>query len=145
MEGDLQELLSENAREIEFLDKDIEKKRVEAIDAERNLKAASTPAEVAAAKTALTLANIKLKDAKDNKKDFREGRDYFSSNGSIKNVGRNIEDLEEQKKDKAQEIKTENILRKQAYANSFIFPTRINKEAANKIRTEAKLDSGTKT
>ena len=168
-EADLQSLLVANAQEIENLDKTIEKKRQEAADAERRLNAArGTPGEAAAA-AELTTKNSELNFAKDNKKDFLEGRDYMNSGGGISNAGGNIDALEKQKKSDIQAIKTENAARAGSYANAIsgnIFSKTstlgratnrfikitvpgkggpANREAAHKIRMDVKLDSGTKT
>ena len=153
-EMDLQGLLSENAQVIETLDKDIEKKREEVNDAEKKFNAAKGTGGEAAARANLTSANGYLDLAKQNKTDFRNGNDYMLTNSagvtSIETgTGVNINTLEGQKKTQVQAIKTENVKRRQAYAKGIIKwglnDIRTDREAAHKIITEVKLDSGTKT
>ena len=166
-EADLQELLSKNAKEIETVDKLIEKKRQEASDAERKLKAASTPTEKSTAQTNLRNANNELEDAKNRKTDLREGRNhtdlygvtagttYNYATSAVTTAGGTIDNLEKQKRVDVQNITDENRDRFNKFAktiegNKFtkIFASRggkANREAAHKIRMEVKLDSGTKT
>ncbi len=172
-EGDLQALLAENAQKIETLDKTIEKKRQEVNDASSKLNAAKgTPGEGAARATLIT-ANGELDFAKQNKKDFHKGLDYMITDPTTgmtrieTGTGVSIDALEDQKKSQVQAIKTETAQRKQAYANKITrgnrwtksitsgltlgiwsgadLGSRADREAAAKIRSETKLDSGTKT
>jgi hypothetical protein len=159
-EANLQGLLGANAKEIDTLDKTIEKKRQEAADAERDFKAGTITKAQLQAKT------NELKNAKDNKTDFRKGNDYMTTDSSgvasiKKGTGVNIDTLERLKKDQTQDIKTENVSRREAYAKklegggnrawNFVFSggqyalKRGTNEAAHKVRMETKLDSGTKT
>ena len=108
----------------------------------------------------LTTATGELDFAKQNKKDFRSGKDYMMTNSAGATVvetgtGRNIDNLEEQKKNQARAIKTENRKRKLRYADTtdskfgrwknFALSAgassyKRSKEAANKIRIDAKAD-----
>lgn len=168
-EMDLQGLLSKNTKDIEGLDKLIEKKRQEADDASRKYNAVKdtkgpreTTAQTAArttAQTALQDANSNLDSIKQAKKDLREGRAYshtdvggtapLVSGASVGTTTRNINSLEKQQKIDAQAIKTENVERRQAYAKRIVKyggnGIRTDREAAHKIVMEVKLDSGTKT
>ncbi len=195
-EMNLQQLLSKNAQDIETLDKGIEKTRQDAVDANSKLNAASAKlnavkgtgtttngvyepsqkekdalAELEGASEAHAVANKAVEDAKTNKKNFREGKEYEIKNSkgetekkTVKDESGNIiniDNLEKVKKEQAQEIKTENVNRKVAYATklkgggnrAWNFVTsggqyalrRGANEAAHKIITEVKLDSGTKT
>src|SRR3989344_2134160 len=168
-EGDLQELLATNAREIESVDKLIEKKRQEAIDAKRQFDAGMiSPAK-------LKTYEAEAKDAKDrntalvNGKNFTDlaGTTHSYSTTAVTRDGSSIDELEKQKKIDVQAIKTETARRKRAFANRITTRNRWTKnitrwatlgitdgidlgskterEAAAKIRADAKLDSGTKT
>jgi len=159
-EMDLQGLLGANAHEIEAIDKLIEKKRQEAGDAERKLKAAKPGTETTAAKAVLKTANDDLDKAKESKKNFRTGKAYTDSTGTPKAaIGGNIDALEKQQKDQAQAIKSKNVQRNQQYAasqqtgwertKSFlltgdVYSKAASEEAAHSIIMETKLDSGEK-
>ncbi|MFA6257618.1 MAG: hypothetical protein WC671_01235 [Candidatus Paceibacterota bacterium] len=148
-EMDLQALLSTNAQEISTLDKTIEKKRQEAVDAERDFKAGTIT------QLELQTKTNALKNAKQDKTAFMKGESYMTLDSAgkayeRKGTGKNIDALEKLQKEQIQTIKTENVRRRQAYAQrivkfSFGNDRGFNKEAAHKIMTEVKLDSGTKT
>lgn len=149
-EQDLQSLLVENANVIKTLDEDIEKKREEIAVATSKLNAVrGTPAEPAA-QTALSDANTALRLSKENKKDFREGKDYMmeDSSGALtlnKGTGaKNFKALETQKKYQAQAIKVENARRTTAFANrqsNWRHWGAANREAKHKIIMESKIES----
>ncbi|MEK7081300.1 MAG: O-antigen polymerase [Patescibacteria group bacterium] len=164
-EMDLQGLLGENAQVIETLDKVIEKKRQEVNDAEKKFNAAKGTTGEGAARAALTTANGDLDFAKENKKDFRGGRNYMLTNSAgvstiETGTGTDIEALEGQKRAQAQAIKTENVRRNRQYAETeqtgwsrakgFVFSggtytKSASREAAHDIVMETKLESGTRT
>lgn len=161
VEGKLQNALSKYAQEITNLDKTLEGARKEAGDAEIQFKAGTIT------KTELQQKTDYLKLAKADKKAFMKGEAYMAKDSTgkeymnEKGTGVNIEDLETKQKELIQTIKTENVVRRQAYAkklesggNRFLNLVlsggqysllRGANEAANKIRKETKLDSGTKT
>ncbi len=154
---DLQGLLSQYAKEIEGIDKTIEKKRQEVGDANNRLNAAKGTAGEAAAQNALQAATTSLDDAKNNRTNFREGRRYINSAGqadfAVTASNDSIDSLEKQEKEQKQIIKNEVRERSWAAADRiegkgskvmFWRKTRTNKEAAHKVRMETKLDSGDK-
>lgn len=158
VEIDLQKLLIENAKEIETVDKLIERRRQEASDAERVLKAASNPTEKANAKLELSQANNRLKESQNRKKALREGKDfeYIDDNNVLKTIeysktatnnGRNINRLEELKKYLDQKIKIKNAERRKNYAESSLWlgmDETTRKEIEHKIIMQEKFDSGKK-
>ncbi|MDR3519785.1 MAG: hypothetical protein P4L63_02780 [Candidatus Pacebacteria bacterium] len=161
-ETDLHDLLSENSEVMEKLDKAIEKKKEEVSVANNKLNAAKGTDGEGAAREELAQANRDYDFAKRSKKEFRSGADYMVTdsvgNTAIqKGTGISIEGLEEQKRDAARAIKMENIRRKHVYAHTvesgltqtkdFIFSMgqhsfRGAREAAFKIRTDAKIEHG---
>ena len=174
-EIDLQDLLGKNAKEIESVDKLIEKKRQEANDANTRFNAAKGTDKEKGARKDLDQANLEVKNANLRKKALVNGDDWTDLKG-VENAthhqygttGRtidangksvSIDDLEKQKKTQAQDIKNENIERRTSYATSEqsgwgrtkgyvlsggTYTKAASREAAHKIRTEVKLDSGTK-
>lgn len=149
-EEDLQALLSANVEVMDSLDKTIEKKRQEVADTNNKLNAARGTPDEAVARTALDNANTDLRLAKENKKDFRAGRDYITTNSAgidTYNTGTavNIDAMEEQKKDQTRAIKTESRRRKVAFANRKgnwgMLSSTANKEARHKIIMESKIES----
>ena len=173
-EMNLQVLLSKNAQEIETIDKLIEKKRQEASDANSKLNAAKGTSKEGEAQEALQKANASLDNVKNRKTDLLHGNQHQDrETGKIyhyeesaqatsgKYKGKNIDELEKLKKEQAQTIKTENVERKINYSATIqtkwsrtkgnilggfgTYTKAASKEAAHKIITEVKLDSGTKT
>ncbi|HNW71384.1 MAG TPA: hypothetical protein PKZ36_01245 [Candidatus Paceibacterota bacterium] len=82
-EADLQGLLVTNAKEIEDIDKLIDKKKQEAADAERKMKGLPPGQEHEDAQAALRAANDEVQNAKDRKKNFREGRAHTDLDGTV--------------------------------------------------------------
>jgi len=155
----LQTALSTHAQEIINLDKTIEGARKEAEDAERQFKAGNI------SKEDFQLKNNALSSAKRDKKAFMRGETYMAKDSTGKEytkegTGINISELEILQKNQIQDIKTENVRRRTNYAASqqqtgwertkgFVFSggaytKAASMEAAHKIITEVKLDSGTK-
>ncbi len=157
-ESDLQELLGKNAKEIESIDKLIEKKKDEVSAASSKFNAAKGTAGEAAARTALQNANENLDNIKKAKKDLVTGSAYsytdLPGTGTTTLTGaailagtKSIDDLEKDQKTQKQNIRNRNITRKRDQADSIEnrwFWGRTNREVAHKIRMEEKLDSGTK-
>lgn len=157
-ETDLQKLLIDNAKEIDTVDKLIERRRQEAIDAERVLKAASNTTERADARIKLAQANNRLKESQDRKKALREGKDfqYIDDSNVLKTLeysktathnGRGINRLEELKKYLDQKIKVKNAERGRNYAQSAIWfgmDNTTRQEIEHKIIMQEKFDSGKK-
>ena len=160
-ESDLSGLLSANAKEIETVDKLIEKKRQEVSDANNKFNAAKgTPGE-AAARLELTKKNNQLEDAKQRKTALRDGEDFSYIDDSGKMVdceysktsrstdinpatgkGYNIKELEEQKRNQVNDIDLENTKRLRAEADRLSNKGgTINEEAAYRIRTGAAQES----
>ena len=97
------------------------------------------------------MADTALETRKRNKLELLDYISKNSAGGDVITTGTsvNINSLEDKKKAQAQAIKTENVERRQLYAeritkyggNGF----RTDREAAHNIVMEIKLDSGTKT
>lgn len=165
-EMNLQRLLFANAKQLQTLDKTIEKKRQEVLDMKNTYGDGSTEHKQAQTdfknarekKKALVNAEVYAgdKDAKGaiitgTNKDYTgevAGPDYIDASGiSHKRTINNMENIET--RDRKQAIEAENRERKVAYAERKVKygmnDIRTDREAAHKIITEVKLDSGTKT
>jgi len=129
---DLQGLLGTNAKEIESVDKLIEKKRQEANDANIQFNAAKGTDKEEGARKNLDQANLEVKNANFRKKALVNGDDWTDLKGvenathheygttgrTIDTNGKSvsIDDLEKRKKTQAQDIKNENIQRRMNFA-----------------------------
>jgi len=163
VEKDLQELLRTNSHELETLDKRIKIARENATDlaSKARLDPTGTATDpITGATTTNKLAAIsaanKLADLKGEKKARKDAGTFTDSTGTVHNftsntttgtaTGRSINNLEDIDIPHAHaEIEKENRDRKWAYVKAKSrWGGRANKEAAHKIRMEAKLDSGDK-
>ena len=167
-EEKLQKLFTENANTIKILDTAIDKKKKEAEDAARIFNQEKGTKGEENARKKLKDANAELRMAEENKKDFRKGGEYMTTDANGKDIEAvgtkvDIDALEKQKREQEQEIGVENAKRMQEFAKAqqstkstigrlfgFVLSGgAYNKEeadeAAHKIIMETKLDSGTKT
>lgn len=151
-EADLQSLMGANEEEVDTVDKLIEKKRKEASDAERDLKAASSPGEKAAAQKILKDANSEVAEAKKRRENLRNGityidpktKDIYNYAVSAKTAaGGTIDSLEKQKKTDTRALKTENRQRQWAAADRLEKKWtwgNTNRATAHKVRMNAKVE-----
>lgn len=173
VETELQDLLRQNSHELEILDKQIAKARENANDLKA--RAQRAPNELSneydangkplTNDEATKAAQNKLADLKAEKRARKDAKSFTDSNGvvhdkykdsagvirkfteNVSSNGRSINELEDHVIPHAHhEIEKENRNRKWNYAKAkSIWGGRANKEAAHKIRMEAKMDSGEKS